>query len=92
MATFAQVSLYPLRQESLSPAIEEVLRIFREHGLEVEPGPMSSLISGEDGAIFAALRNAFARAAELGEVVMVVTLSNACPGAVSDESEGQKAV
>ena len=75
----AQVSLYSLRQERLSPAIEKALRIFRKHGLEVQPGPMSTLISGENGTIFTALREAFVRAAEDGEVVMVVTLSNACP-------------
>ena len=47
----AQVSLYPLRQESLSPAIDDALETFREHGLHVEPGSMSSLIVGDDAAI-----------------------------------------
>jgi uncharacterized protein YqgV (UPF0045/DUF77 family) len=75
----AQVSLYPLRQESLSPAIEKTLQIFRKHDLHVEPGPMSSLITGDDGEVFAALQEAFRHAAEQGEVVMVVTFSNACP-------------
>jgi uncharacterized protein YqgV (UPF0045/DUF77 family) len=75
----AQVSLYPLRQASLSPAIDEALQIFRGHGLGVEPGAMSTLIAGDDAAIFAALQEAFRCAAEQGQVVMVVTLSNACP-------------
>jgi tRNA-Thr(GGU) m(6)t(6)A37 methyltransferase TsaA len=75
----AQVSLYPLRQESLSPAIDEALWIFREHGLDVEPGAMSTLIAGEDVALFAALQRAFRRVAERSQVVMVVTFSNACP-------------
>jgi tRNA-Thr(GGU) m(6)t(6)A37 methyltransferase TsaA len=75
----AQVSLYPLGQEDLSPAIDEALRIFREHGLDVNPGPMSTLISGDDEAIFAALQSTFQHAAEQGQAVMVVTLSNACP-------------
>lgn len=75
----AQISLYPLRQMSLSPAIDETLRIFREHRLEVEPGPMSTLISGDDTVIFAALQEAFERAAEGGQVVMVAIFSNACP-------------
>jgi len=75
----AQVSLYPLRQESLSPAIDEALQTFREHGLSVESGAMSSVISGDDTAIFAALQEAFRRVAEQGQVVMVVTFSNACP-------------
>jgi len=74
-----QVSLYPLGQASLSPAIDETLRIFQERGLDVKPGAMSSLIAGQDAAVFDALQEAFRRAAECGPVVMVATFSNACP-------------
>ncbi len=81
----AQVSLYPLRQESLSPAIEEALRAFRENDLEVQPGAMSTMIIGEDSDVFAALQEAFRRVAEQGHVVMVVTISNACPVPVRSE-------
>jgi tRNA-Thr(GGU) m(6)t(6)A37 methyltransferase TsaA len=75
----AQFSLYPLRRESLSPAIDDALRICREHSLDVEPGAMSSLIIGDDTVIFAALQEVFRRVAEQGQVVMVTTFSNACP-------------
>lgn len=75
----AQVSLYPLRQESLSQLIEEALKTFQAYGLQVEPGAMSTLLTGEDVTIFAALQKAFHRAAEQGHVVLVVTFSNACP-------------
>jgi len=75
----AQVSLYPLRQERLSPAIQEAVRAFTAHGLEVQVGSMSTLVWGDDEQVFAALKEAFRRAAERGETVMVVTLSNACP-------------
>jgi len=75
----AQFSLYPLRQASLSPAIDQALQVFEEYGLSVEPGAMSTLITGDDAAVFAALQEAFRRAAEHGQVVMVATLSNACP-------------
>lgn len=81
----AQVSVYPLRQERLSPAIEDVLHIFREHGLDVRPGPMSTLILGEERAIFTAIQNAFVYVAGRGEIVMAVTLSNACPAASADD-------
>jgi tRNA-Thr(GGU) m(6)t(6)A37 methyltransferase TsaA len=40
---------------------------------------MSSVIAGDDAAVFAALQEAFRRVAEQGQVVMVVTFSNACP-------------
>jgi uncharacterized protein YqgV (UPF0045/DUF77 family) len=75
----AQVSLYPLGQEDLSPAIDAALAIWREHGLDVIPGPMSTLIAGDDEVIFAALQAAFQRVAGQGRVVLVATLSNACP-------------
>jgi uncharacterized protein YqgV (UPF0045/DUF77 family) len=79
MALTAQVSLYPLRQAHLSAAIHQALDLFRGHGLEVVPGTMSSLITGEDEAVFVALKEAFHEASQHGDIVMVVTLSNACP-------------
>lgn len=75
----AQVSIYPLRQESLTPAIERALEIFQEHALETKPGPMSTLILGEDLAVFTALWEAFHSVGEHGQVVMQVAVSNACP-------------
>lgn len=75
----AQISLYPLRQSHLSPSISNAVGILREHGLEVSPGTMSSLASGDDEALFAAIKDIFRKSSEQGDVVMVVTLSNACP-------------
>jgi len=75
----AQVSLYPLRQFSIGPTIRDTVRILREHGLKVEMGPMSTLVWGEEEVVFAALQQAFHRATEGGDAVMVVTFSNACP-------------
>jgi uncharacterized protein YqgV (UPF0045/DUF77 family) len=75
----AQVSLYPLRQVSIGPSIRQAVRVFRQHGLEARTGEMSTLVWGEEGALFAALQEAFHQAAEDGDAVMVVTFSNACP-------------
>ena len=75
----AQVSIYPLRQPSLSPAIDRALGIFRSHGLKVTPGAMSSLVSGDDEALFTAIKEAFQQTSQEGEIVMTLTLSNACP-------------
>jgi uncharacterized protein YqgV (UPF0045/DUF77 family) len=75
----AQVSLYPLRQESIGPAIRQAVRVLRHHGLETRIGEMSTLVRGEEQAVFAALEDAFHQAAEGGDTVMAVTLSNACP-------------
>ena len=75
----AQVSLYPLRKESLAPVIGETLQVLRESALEVEPDTMSTLLVGDETTIFSALQQAFHHATEQNQVVMVVTFSNACP-------------
>ena len=79
MVIRAQISVYPLRQRHLRPAVDTVLAALEGRGLRLEPGPMSTLATGEQDTVFAVLRDAFARVAETGDVVMVVTLSNACP-------------
>ena len=75
----AQISLYPLRQASIGPPIREAARIFDQHGLGVRVGEMSTLVWGEEDAVFDAVQAAFRQAAERGDAVMTVTLSNACP-------------
>ena len=75
----AQVSLYPLRQDDLSPAIDAVTQAFSRHGIEKETGAMSTLVWGDDEKVIPALVDAFRGAAARGHVVMVVTMSNACP-------------
>jgi len=75
----AQVSLYPLRQARLEPAIAKALEVFRARGLDVTPGPMSTLVAGDADAVFDCLKASFQSAAALGDVVMVVSLSNCCP-------------
>ncbi len=85
----AQVGLYPLRQESLAPVIGETLQILRDSALEVEPDTMSTLLVGDEATVFGALQEAFHNAAERGQVVMVVTFSNACP--VPEKSKARSA-
>jgi uncharacterized protein YqgV (UPF0045/DUF77 family) len=74
----AQISVYPLRQASIGSAVREVVRVLRQRGLTTHVGEMSTLLWGEEETIFDALKEAFHRAAERGDTVMVVTLSNAC--------------
>jgi uncharacterized protein YqgV (UPF0045/DUF77 family) len=75
----AQVSLYPLRQASIGPPIRQAVRHLRECRLNVRVDEMSTMVWGEEGAVFDALREVFHYAAEQGDVVMPVTFSNACP-------------
>ena len=76
MTISVQISVYPLRQEHLSPAVKAELNA---HGLRPEVGGMSTQVVGETEVVFAALRDAFMRVAANGQVVMTVTVSNACP-------------
>jgi len=75
----AQVSLYPLGQVDLAPAIQAVLDVLAAHGLPYELGSMGTITWGDDEVIFVALREAFAAATHFGPAVMVTTISNACP-------------
>jgi uncharacterized protein YqgV (UPF0045/DUF77 family) len=75
----AQVSLYPLRQEHLTPAIDALRSALARRELSTEVGPMSTLVSGDAESLFDALRDGFKRAVATGPVVMTVTISNACP-------------
>ena len=79
MTASAQIAIYPLRQERLTPAVEAVQQALAAHALKAETGPMSTYVVGEAATIFAALQEAFARASATGHVVMTVTVSNACP-------------
>ena len=87
----AQVSLYPLRQASIEPAIRDAVRVFRQRGLSVRRGEMSTLVWGEEQAVFDAMREAFHLGTERGDTVMTVTFSNACPrpgaGGISSPEE-----
>lgn len=88
----AQVSVYPLGQESIGPAIREAVRTFRQRGLNTRVGEMSTLVWGETSAVFEALREAFDQAAKRGDTVMVMTVSNACPEPgpeISPSSQGE---
>lgn len=75
----AQLSIYPLRQPSLSVTINEALDVLKGFGLKTIPGSMSTLILGKSNDLWKALKKVFSIASEHGQVVMVVTLSNACP-------------
>jgi uncharacterized protein YqgV (UPF0045/DUF77 family) len=81
----AQISLYPLRQASLSHAINTALKKLQALNLRVIPGSMSTIILGKENQVWAGLQQAFSASAELGELVMIITLSNACPQPVCGE-------
>ena len=75
----AQISLYPLKEQKLSPIIEEAWKILEENQLDLEKGAMSTVVAGEANRVFTAIREVFLKTVEKGAVSMVVTYSNACP-------------
>jgi uncharacterized protein YqgV (UPF0045/DUF77 family) len=75
----AQLSVYPLRQPSLSPTINQALKALQNHNLRVIPGSMSTLILGAEADLWEGLEDAYSKAAAQGEVVMILAISNACP-------------
>jgi uncharacterized protein YqgV (UPF0045/DUF77 family) len=79
MIVSAQIAVYPLRQDRLTPAIAAVTSALEAAGLRPEVGRMSTVVTGESPAVFRALEEAFIRAGALGHVVMTMTVSNACP-------------
>ena len=74
-----QLSLYPLRQAHVRPAIEAAVRAAAGEGIELTVGRLSSFASGGEEAVFAAVRAAFVAARSLGPTVLVVTLSSGLP-------------
>ena len=80
MVVSAQIAIYPLRQDRLTPAITAVSAALEAAGLRPVIGPMSTMVTGEAADVFRALSEAFAGTlAARGHVVMTVTVSNACP-------------
>jgi len=75
----AEVALYPLREADIGPILLEFVARLREAGLEVEPGPMSTLVKGPRAEVFAAVEAAFAAAGEQRQVVLRLTVTNAKP-------------
>jgi uncharacterized protein YqgV (UPF0045/DUF77 family) len=74
-----QFSLYPLREQKLGPILNEAVMELRAVGLRPDVGTMSTYVEGADATVFDGLRRAFEAAAGRGDVVLVATVSNACP-------------
>ena len=74
-----QLSVYPLRQPHLRPAIEAALKAAAGEGVEITVGRLSTFVRGDEPAVFAALRAAFRAAGSSGSTVMVATLANGAP-------------
>lgn len=75
----AHMSVYPLRQEEVSPGIGAALDALEKSDVRYEVGTMGTMLWGEDKEVFQTLLAAFRKAASVGRTTMVVTISNASP-------------
>jgi uncharacterized protein YqgV (UPF0045/DUF77 family) len=75
----AHMSVYPLRQEEVTPGIGAALDALADNGVQHQTGVMGTVLWGDDEKVFKALFDAFRNAADVGKTTMVVTISNACP-------------
>jgi uncharacterized protein YqgV (UPF0045/DUF77 family) len=81
-----QFSIYPVREEHISPFIERAVEIVKSAGLPVEVGAMSSTTYGESAAIFKAFDEIIEEFDGKPQFVLVSTISNACPVNLKKES------
>lgn len=74
----ACIAVYPLGQQDYD-AVHRAIDALAAADVEVTSGTMNTVISGNEAAVFDAIRAAFTAAAERGATVLTVTISNACP-------------
>ena len=79
MKVQAEISIYPLRTQSLSEPVEEFCKILLDHCLKIKTTAMSTFIRCESRDLFKACEEAFEKLTKKYEVVMNMKISNACP-------------
>jgi uncharacterized protein YqgV (UPF0045/DUF77 family) len=75
----AELTLYPLGEPDLLPAIEDFLEVLRKKGLNPRMGTMSTNVVGDSATLFSAIAEAFEKVAGSHRCVLIVKYSNACP-------------
>ncbi|MHA1568754.1 MAG: YkoF family thiamine/hydroxymethylpyrimidine-binding protein [Alphaproteobacteria bacterium] len=75
----AELSLYPLQTDVPAETVHRFIDMLTVENLSVNPGPMSTVISGENEDVFRVLAQCFANVATDEQIVLVAKFSNACP-------------
>ena len=88
MVVSVQFSVYPLRDMHLSPAIEKAVKILRDFKLPINMGSMSSVTYGNSERVFKAFQKIYDELAGDAHIVIMMTISNACP--VPMKTEGNR--
>jgi uncharacterized protein YqgV (UPF0045/DUF77 family) len=74
-----QLSVYPLRQDDIGVPIRDAIKAVSAEGCSVRVGNLSTLMTGTEDQVFAALRAAFRAAQRHGSAVMIATLAAGLP-------------
>ena len=74
-----QLSVYPLRQPHVGPAVRAAVKAAADEGVDLTVGRLSTFARGDEESVFRALRAAFTAARSFGPTVVVVTLSSGLP-------------
>ena len=78
MKISAELSLYPLKTNSLENAINRFIDGLSQAGVPVNPGPMSTMVVGDSEKLFRIIATCFEKACRDDEVVLIAKFSNAC--------------
>ena len=91
MRVQAEVRLHPPRTATLMGSVDSFAGCRRRGGPSVAVGSTSSRVSGECKHGFGVLGEAFEVAARPSDVVVTVTVANACPGTGGMMPDARKA-
>ncbi len=84
----AELSFYPLGTDAVGERVNAFIEGLKDPRIRVFPGPMSTVISGENSDVFAVVQQCFAVSARSGAGVLCARFSNACPAVdLSDRQE-----
>ena len=79
MTIQAEISLYPLKTLDLTPVIVSFLHEIESHGLQIEYGRLSSLVSGDSSVVFPALQAAYEHCCDSSKAVLCLKITNTAP-------------
>lgn len=78
MIISAEISYYPLT-DSFSEPVNELVEILEKSELQIEPGKMSTIITGDFHEVFHLLENALSELFQKYPSVFTMKISNSCP-------------
>lgn len=79
MQVQAEISLYPIGRPDPLPSILQLIGDLERAGLHVEPGPLSTLVSGDCRVLFDALAFACETVGRTGRHALVIKILSSPP-------------